>query len=89
MSYHNDAQVLDARPSAAPLAAMAAFVAAAQELARRIAQRADALADAMYREMLRRRTIRELQSLSDATLRDIGIPRTSIRDVAADVVGRR
>ena len=51
-----------------------------------IRQGIGALAAARARRRLRRKTVRELQSLSDRTLRDIGIPRSAIWAVADDLV---
>ncbi len=43
------------------------------------------LAAALERSYARHQTIRELQSLSDATLKDIGLDRLSIRHAALDI----
>ncbi len=43
------------------------------------------LAAALQRSHARHQTIRQLQSLSDATLKDIGLDRLSIRRAALDI----
>lgn len=83
----NQTQLLYPRGVAAASTAVAATQVAA-EARKRLARAIAALPGRVRRRVLYLRTVRELQALSDHTLRDIGIERSTIPQVVANALER-